>query len=466
MTFEFESDEKPARFVFLAESLMKQFHFATIQDNREIFCYNAETGLYEPAESMIEATIKQDKAFKDTSKALMGEVLYHIQTNTFVKRESFDKDLDIINVKNGLLNVRTGTFSPHTPEYLSLRQLPISYNPKATCPAIMKFLTSTLETEELKIVIRLLGYLLLRSSIYEKAFMLTGDGANGKSTFINLLVRFIGRENTTSISLQALTDNRFAKAELDRRMLNVFADLQAERIEDAGYFKTLVSGDRMTVERKHGQPFTMQNYAKLVFSANQIPETGDKSYAYYRRWVVIPFTHTFEGSARDERLLEKLTTEQELSGLLNMALVGLRRLEAEGGFEDTDLDEIRRKYELGASKIQGFFDACCILDPEAETSAMDLRMALHRYCKEKGTTFIDDRQLGKKLAEIGIDKARPRKKGKREYFYKGIGLKSMLESYNGPLGPMVRPTFHPENEIIKKNVDRTTGPSRPVLEAY
>ncbi len=426
----------------IGSSLISTYNLKTLKDTKEILFYSKE-GVYRlGGEEIVEQTVRT-QIDRNISRHDLNEILYYIQTSTYTDRADFDKDINILNVRNGLLNIETGEFLPHNPAYLSMTQLPVTYDLKATCPNIMKFLTTTLDSAQLRVVVRLFGYLLLRSARYEKAFMLNGEGGNGKSVFIKLLVALVGKDKTSNVSLQELTTDRFASSKLYGKMLNVFADLRSDRITDSGYFKVLVSGDRIMAQRKHQEPFEFENTAKLVFSANQIPETDDKSHAYFRRWVIIPFNRTFEGVARDEQLIDKLTTENELSGLLNVALVGLKRLKEERGFDDTDLDEIRRQYELGATKIQGFFDECCILDPENEDlqiMTLDLQEALAKYCEQKGSKYVDIRQFGEKLKALGVRRERKRKGAERPYFYFGIALKpncpyvpnkSLTTGYNG-----------------------------------
>jgi putative DNA primase/helicase len=102
------------------------------------------------------------------------------------------------------------------------------------------------------------------------------------------------------------------------------------------------------------QPFDFENTAKLIFSTYDIPETVDDSYVYFSRWVIMPFNHTFEGENKDVNLLEKLTRDAVLSGLLIWALAMLRQLEMEGGFQHSDINEVKKQYQLGAGKIHEF----------------------------------------------------------------------------------------------------------------
>src|SRR5690606_18531789 len=90
--------------------------------------------------------------------------------------------------------------------------------------------------------------------------------------------------------------------------------------ENTGIFKMLVAGDSLTVQKKHQHPFEFNNYAKLIFRANKVPETEDETDAYYRRWIILPFPRYIDPLKADRQLIEKLTTDEELSGLLNLVI--------------------------------------------------------------------------------------------------------------------------------------------------
>jgi len=416
----------------IGDSLIAAYHFKTLETG-EIVYYSKEGFHKSGGRKIIEQTVRQ-QVDREISRHEMSEIIYYIENMTPANRAEFDKDPEWLHCANGWVNVYTGEFKDHSYEMLSLRKLPVPYLAGATCPQILSFLESTLDHESMAVVLRMIAYCLLPSNKYEKAFMLVGQGANGKSTLINVIKSLLGRENCSSVSLQDIASNRFAAAELQGRMVNLHPDLKADKVKDGGYFKALVSGDRLKVERKYAQPFDLENTAKLIFSANQIPETDDDSYAYFRRWVILPFNHTFEGDNRDTDLLAKLTSQEELAGLLYWALVCLGLLVKENGFQDTDIEDIRRQYQLGASKLDDFIKECCELGEDKRVRTTDFNNVLSNYLKAKGSNYLDVREVGRKMAALGIEHKQQRVKSDRPYFYIGIGLKS--ESVLGVLHEM------------------------------
>jgi putative DNA primase/helicase len=119
--------------------------------------------------------------------------------------------------------------------------------------------------------------------------MLFGGGDNGKGTFIRIIEEIVGLDNASHVSLQDLGGDKFSAADLYGEMVNTCADILAEKISNSGAFKMLVSGDTIRAQRKYGQPFNFRNYTKLVSSANKILETGDRTFAFYKRWLILNF---------------------------------------------------------------------------------------------------------------------------------------------------------------------------------
>jgi putative DNA primase/helicase len=124
----------------------------------------------------------------------------------------------------------------------------------------------------------------------------------------------------------------------------------------------MAAGDAVTAEHKFAQPFNFRNYAKLIFSANLIPESDDKTDAFYRRWVIINFDNRFIDGKEDAALTQKLTTPEELSGLLNLALTGLHGLIRNGGFHNKTIDQVKQEYEENTSDVNAFLIQECIVN--------------------------------------------------------------------------------------------------------
>lgn len=409
----------------LAKRLMNENHFKTMRDNKDLYWYNG-TGKYIPDQQWrIEEFCQINYAKIKTHE--VQEVINMIKRYTLVDRQDFDKNTDEINLGDCILNIHTGKTREHSREELFLSQIMIPYDPKAQCPKIVKFLHEALKsTNDYITAIELFGYCLYKTARYEKAVLCAGDGDNGKGTFLKIFERFVGLENASHVSLQDMNSDKFSIADLYGKSVNTFADLPADKLKSTGNFKMLTSGDMIRAQRKHGQPFYFANYAVLMFSANQIPQSDDQTYAFFKRWILLPFEHTFTGPDSNKNLIAELTTKTELSGLLNLALIGLRKLIKDNAFLHVDdIETVQRDY-LKDNPIEAFISERCELVTGGEVICRDLYFEyIEFYKKNKGTSAaaVADNVFGMELRLKHVTKRQKRIKGQRESIYVGIKLK-------------------------------------------
>jgi putative DNA primase/helicase len=419
----------------LTERIMTEFTFKTMRDNEEIYYYDNTMGVYHRyGDRLIKEYVEiLDPGIKTFQ---VNEVIQKIKRRTPVDRDQFDSDPDIINVQNGLLNIWTGELKDHSPDFLCVVQLPLIYDPDSKCPRILRFLGQVLHPQDIFTAMEFIGYLLYKSAAYEKAVMLYGNGDNGKGVFIKLLEAFVGLKNCSHVPLQDMDIDRFASADLFGKVVNTFADLKSQKLLVTGNFKTLVSGDSVRAQEKYGKPFSFRCSTKLIFSSNKIPDSDDKSYAYYKRWLILSFDKIFQGMAKDTDLINKLTISNELSGLLNLALIALRQLKKDGGFKDISVEKVRKQYEYNANTVKAFLDDKCVIDltaPEYYTSVVYLYNEYENYCQEKCVRSLEKNTFGSKLKEYGIERERKRNYGDREYYYFGVMLRKDLQGQNQSL---------------------------------
>jgi putative DNA primase/helicase len=425
-------EEKQSIEDWLTCNVLAEYVCITAYDNRELFIYDEKRGLYLRNQ---EWRIRQlcRTLNHDIKKSVVDEVIDRVKDWNYIDRLRFDSDDNWMNVKNGLLNIHTLELKEHSPNNLSTIQLPLKYNPKARCPKILKFLSEILNPEDIRVILQLIGYCLYKTNRYEKAFILFGTGSNGKSTLINLIEYFLGfknpYKNVSHVSLHDLAQHKFKQAELDGKLANVFADLGNKKIspDHWGTVKALISRDSMTVERKNRDPFDMRPYAKLVFSCNEIPELPDNTYATWRRLILLEFENVFTEN-RDTNLIDKLTTESELSGLLNMALYNLKDLIRNNEFSYTkDIETVRKMYKLNSDTLEKFeHEWIEVLGAESREYVI-CRDVYGKYLETCGRKAKTDAQLGTylKMALAGRWGGKHTKKINlvQENVYYGIRLK-------------------------------------------
>lgn len=362
--------------------------------NRELYLY--DNGRYVPGEDLFRsvATSRLDMEYspgriRDTLQYLLDSL------PKYTSDDVLDTPKGILNVKNGLFDLDKFVLMPHRPDYISIVQLDAAYNPTVGADLFYEFLGKVLRKEEIPVVEEVLGSLLTPSMEYEKAIIFYGEGQNGKSTMSDLLLRFLGPKNVSGASLQDLTDNRFAKAGLYGKMANIFPDESGRMMEDSKAFKTLVSGDNVNAEYKGKAAFTFKNRAKLVMSCNEIPKSRDKTDGNFRKYLIIEFPYKFDGKVIRRRLDDWVDLP---SALLNVAIRGLARLRAQGGFTETVRQkELISNLRADSDSVYGFFrDRVLWTDnPMDKVPVGALREAYELYCRDLGILPVNRKEYEK-----------------------------------------------------------------------
>jgi P4 family phage/plasmid primase-like protien len=422
----------------ITDKLLANYSFKTFKDTEEILYYDLKRGIYiSGGESLIKS--QAEKEMPEISTNQVNEILNHIIRRTYTDRKEFDSKPEILNLKNGLLDIRTKELKEHTPDHLSLKQWPMPYNPEVGFPKrILQFFREIQDRKGVITLIKMFGYILMiHSAKYEKAFMFIGIGDNGKSVLIKLIDAFVALENRSCVKLQDLTKDRFMAAKFFNKTVNTYADIPSTDIVDSSLFKILVSGDSLYGQNKYSQVFDFRNYAKLIFSANKIPRSyDDDEFAYFRRWVILQFNRKFEGINKDRDLIDKLTTEEELSGLLNLALCGLKKLESDGGFEDIPIDKIKKEYEREYDSINNFLKEECTINLNKKgffTPKTDFKESYLKFCELAGVRNEDrlsGERLDSELAKHGIFEKRPKVDGSYQRCYSGVMTKDLAYKKN------------------------------------
>lgn len=397
-------------------------HFLTTYDNKEIFVY--ENGYYiSRGEPIIQECVELFLG-DDSKEHYKKETVGYIRDKNYRERTLFDSEKYLINLENGVYDVKHNKFLEHDPKYYFLSQLPITYDKKAKIKKIKNFLKQVLKSDDIARLQEIFGYCFYRDYYIQKAFMFLGEGANGKSTVLNLLKKMLGNQNVSSLSLQELCENRFAPANLYTKLANLYPDLPDKTLTRTGLFKILTGSDTISAEQKFRDHFNFVNYAKLIFSANKLPESKDDTNAYFRRWEFMTFPYSFYGKNCDTKIFDKISTETEMSGLFNWSLTGLRRLLKNGCFTNSaNVDEMREKYQRLSSPIAAFVMDCIEIQPECYVKKDDLYACFVQYCVEKGLPAVAKNTFSMKLHEhVKVNDYRPTVSGKRVQAWGGIGF--------------------------------------------
>lgn len=323
----------------------------------------------------------------------------------------FNRNPYLVNVRNGLLDIRDMSFKEHTPSYLSTVQLNVEYNPHAHCPQFEKFLNEVLDCRLIPLVQEILGYLLTTNTSAQKSFVLLGPARTGKSTLLWVVeYLLLGKKNVSNIPWQEIGD-KFKTAELLGKLANVFSDLPSKSIDDTGIFKVVTGEDYLMAEKKNKNPFKFRPFARLVFSCNELPKNYvDRTEGFYRRLIIVPFNRQIEKNKIDKALKYKFQREKE--GILNWALEGLKRLyENNFEFSENELtDEVKKEYKRENNNVISFVEECCEIDSLFSCSRIELYESYKEFCGESGLKVLSQIKFNKELeGNFNVTRARNRK---------------------------------------------------------
>ena len=363
----------------------------------------------------------KDGVYVDGLHLIQTEMVKIIPTLTSRNRIEVLKYLDLIAPKikhvssanyiafnNGVYNLETEQLEEFRPDIIVKNKIPFSYNYDAYNEDMDKMLdrVSCYDDDIRDLLEEVAGYCFYRRNELRKAFIFIGDKANGKSTYLDCLNYMVGDENRTALDLKEL-GHRFRTAELFGKLICAGDDIGDEFIANPAVFKKVVSGDPIIVERKGQDPFTLYNYAKPIFSANNIPRIKDKTGAVLDRLVIVPFNANFKKDSEgyDPYIKYKLRADSAMEYLIQLGLDGLKRVLTNKSFTicdkvQTEIDE----YNEQNNPIVGFFKD---LDVDVEVlnqSTKDVYLRYKLYCNDNGFNPMSAGEFSKYIKkELDID---------------------------------------------------------------
>lgn len=337
-----------------------------------------------------------------------------------------------VNLINGMLHIESREIHPHDKDHLSTIQIPVKYDERAICPRWIQFLEEVFEgdQERISLMQEFMGYSLMRDTRYEKALLMVGEGANGKSTLLGIWEYIIGRDNFCSVTLSNL-QNQFHRVELHGKLLNIAAEVRDTTLEQADYFKRIISGDTIDAAHKHKPVFHFQPFTRLVFAMNRMPRIKDTSHGFYRRLLLVPFNRVFAPDEQDRELRRKLI--EEADGIFLWALEGLERLYENDAFtEPQAVREALALYKRVNNPVVAFVEDSCSVAPDEVTRKDTLYEYYRKYCQAFGFREASKETFFRELyaAYPKLKATRPRTVQGREHLIEGIiVVKNIPESW-------------------------------------
>jgi len=384
--------------------LINKFTFKTILTTKDFQTYIFNGKTYDQIGTGFIKVEIEKLVGENCNNYIVGEILGKVQRKTSIPREEFEKTpKNIIPFSNVGYNVLTKKSEIYKPEWNFKRKLNAPYIEGMNAPNFLRFLKETLYEEDLDLMQELFGFVFYREYFLKKGFIFVGEKNTGKTTLINVLVALIGIQNCSGLSLQKIgTAKAFDMASLYEKYLNFYDDLSSKDLIDNSGFKVATGGGYITAEQKFGDLFQFMSFAKLLFASNKIPPVKDlDDDAHFLRNILVQFDNEVSESEIDPQLLEKLTTENELAGIVNWALEGLHRLfeNKRFGYNKT-LEEVKQIICRSGNPIYSFVEKVLIEKEGGRLSREEMFEVYRFYAKENKISPLTKEQLGRQLQKV------------------------------------------------------------------
>ncbi len=405
--------------------------------NQMAYIYNYETGTYEPDsnDNHLGKLIREELGLEFTNSAILKDIYNLITTDeeiTITDNQVNNRPKHWIHFLNGYFDYKKNDWHPNNHEYNEISLIPWEYN-SLKFPSCYKIKEHGKKTEPLlfdhvfrdwfpnwedrEMVLQYIGYCMTLDTSKQKFLLLCGKGGTGKSTLLSLIEEILGKNNVSSISLQGLQD-RFAPGELYLKQANICADIPLTALSEIDTIKKLTGEDLISAERKFKDRFLFRSYARLIFSANDIPvNLSDKTNALYRRMLIGRMDQVPDQV--DPDLFEKLKSE-----IPNIISQIVDELVTEEGdiYESQNSKRYVHEAQKASDSIEAFIDDRCEIDRKARMNRVTLYIEYYNYCVTEGRTSLKKSEFYRQMESKGF----PNKRGKDCREIVGIKLSNIM----------------------------------------
>lgn len=360
-----------------------------------------------------------------------------------VREEELDPDPWLLNCMNGVIDLRIGQLLPHDPRYMITKIVPATYHPDAMCPTWDDFLLTIMggNDEMIRFLQRAIGYSLTGDTREQCFFILYGSGANGKSTFLNPVIRLLNdyaRQTPpdTFLSLKRRGINNDL-ARLKGVRFVTATEPEANQSFAEGVLKQITGGDTITARYLHQEYFDFIPAFKLFLATNHKPHVKGTDTGIWRRIRLIPFEVTIPKEQRDHQLGQRLL--EELPGILAWAVRGCSAWQESGLGVPQQVMAATDDYAREMDTVARYIDECCDMQRGLRCTNNDLYAAYQNWCEQEGEEVLPKTTFFKQIRGKGFVATR----NSLNRGWNGIGLKQM---------PMP-----PKNNAISARVDKDYG---------
>lgn len=349
-----------------------------------------------------------------------------------VEFTEFDTDENIINFKNGLLNVETLELTKHTPNYYSMTQIPVNWNPQATETKVFNEYLETLtalqpDKEDVKkVLMEFIGVVI--SNVpgwkFKTSLLMYGKGNTGKSQLKNLVIKMIGVDNAASVELQELEGERGPSKCFGKRIIGS-GDMAFGTASNIQNFKKLTGGDPFSVRWLYKEPFEAILTGVVWNVSNTLPLfAGDKGDHVYDRFIPVRCDNVIPEEKRDPCIFSKMLEESE--GIVYKAVLAMRdavKRNYKYTMPQSSKDNLK-VYKRENNLCIEFYEEFCVDNRDGiliqKHSEAELRKMFNNWAKVNYGVVPKKNEFESSIASylnIPVDELHHRTAGKRSYVF-------------------------------------------------
>ena len=351
-----------------------------------------------------------------------------LQTMMQIGRQKIPKNAkkSWVQFKEIIYDVKNDRMFKATPEFFVTNPLPFEIGESEDTPTIDKLFKEWVDEEHVEILYEILAYCMLPDYPLHRIFCFNGEGMNGKSTYLKLLRKFVGKNNISTAELDSLIHSRFDKVRLYKKLVCTMGETDFEEMRRTSMLKQLTGSDLIPFEFKNKDPFEDVNYAKILIATNNIPPTTDKTLGFYRRWVIIDFPNIFE----EEKDVLGSIPKEEYHNLSTKCLSKLKRvLKLRSFTNEGSVYDRMKKYEDKSNPFDKFWsESIDDSNPDSFIFKFDFKKKLDEWCKDNRFRQISERIITKFMKEKKVEDSRQytswiAKDGERKQYRCWMGIK-------------------------------------------
>lgn len=384
----------------VATFILNNYNIKTIVKSESMYVY--QNPIYENTGKEFSKNLIWKNLGGEILQNDVKNILDEIKSMTYIQANDLGIKGDRVVLKNGVYDLNEDEILEHSPQFNALKELNVEFDENADCPKFKEYLNNNLPNENEQILLQeLLGTALVNKKLHKKGGMIVGPTDSGKSTLLNIIKGVFGKDNISDQTPHALAHERWAKAEIFGKYMNMSHEVDGSQIKRLDLLKKIMAGDMISAEKKGRDPFSFNPTCEHIYATNVTPNAKRKDDAFWNRWIILEMPYTVKKENQIEGLDNQIINE-ESSGILNWIIEGYKKFKENGNKFSVDIswEETRNKWLNWGDSIERFIQNCLEKSSGNKISSEEIYDKYVEYCSQHDLDQESQINFTKRLKEI------------------------------------------------------------------